>query len=121
MSKVKRFMRGVKFGFVGLAALCVILGIVYNLPSWGGQGIFTMGLLVVPLLLGILSIKPWNGIPRWAAIVSFLSLFLAAMKTSEGFENIMVAAFVGSLLALGLAIIPDQPSEGSSNPAATQT
>jgi hypothetical protein len=46
--------------------------------------------------------------PRWASIVSAVAFLIVAMKTTEEpFDNIMMAAAGGLLLAIVLAIKPD--------------
>lgn len=51
--------------------------------------------------------------PRWAAVVAAMSFLIAAMKTSGGpdggpFQNVMMAAALGLILAVALAIRPEK-------------
>ncbi|MBX3156159.1 MAG: hypothetical protein KF773_09180 [Deltaproteobacteria bacterium] len=103
--------RYLKFAVAGLSLVGVILGFAYKLTSYGGHGIAVLAACIVPAgLTGLFIAKP--PMPRWAAIVSALSLLLAAMKTSgddTDLNNIMMAAFGGMIAAVVLAIKPERP------------
>ncbi len=104
-------MRYVKFVMMALAAIGVVLGLVYNLLSAGGQGIFTLVMCATPLVLGVLSEATKKGFPRWMGGVSLVAMLIAAMKTSAEdsvLNNIMMAAFFGMICALVLLIKPEK-------------
>jgi hypothetical protein len=103
-------MRYVKFAMMGFAALATILSLVYNVFSFGGQGALVFVLCVVPLALGVFGTVVKPTLPRWAAIVSALDFLILGMKTTEGdnWQNVMLAAVAGLLLAVVLAIRPDR-------------
>ena len=105
-------MRYVKFAMMALAGIGVVLGLVYDLLSAGGQGIFTMAMCATPLVLGIVSEVGKRGFPRWMGGVSLVSMLIVGMKTSgddSDLNNIMMAAFFGMILAIVLLIKPEQP------------
>jgi len=103
-------MRYVKFAMIAFAAIATILSLMYKAFSYGGQGILVLVLCVIPLALGLFGTVVKPTLPRWAAIVSAFSFLILAMKTTEGdnWQNVMLAAAVGLILAIVLAIRPDR-------------
>jgi hypothetical protein len=108
-------MRYVKFVMIAFAALATILSLMYKAFSYGGQGVLVFILCVVPLALGAFGTFVRHTMPRWASIVSALSFLVLAMKTTEGddWQNVMLCAAVGLLLAVALAIRPDRAPAAS--------
>ncbi len=104
-------MKIVKLIMMALGLLGAALSIVYKLPSYGMHGMIVLVACLVPVLLGGLSTFVFNGLPRWAAVISALAFVVAAMKTSKGEElqNIMLAAAAGLLVSVILVIRPDRP------------
>ncbi len=55
-----------------------------------------------------------GGMPRWASAVSMVSFWIVGMKTSgnvSDLNNIMMAVFFASFMALALLIAPDRPKK----------
>ena len=126
MTTAKKIMRVIKYVMMALGLIVVVLTLVYNVFQYGGHGIAVFVLSLVPVTLGGISVK-LGGMPRWASAVSTVAFFVVAAKTSgdsTDLQNIMVAAFFGSILSLGLLILPDRPKEsggeemGPPNPGA---
>jgi hypothetical protein len=107
-------MSYVKYAIGAIGIVAAILAIVYGIMSAGGQGIFVLALCLIPAALAAFGTVVVHGMPRWGSIVSALSFALLAMKTREGadFQNIMMMAVLGLLLAVVLAIKPDGSKAG---------
>lgn len=104
----------VKYVMMLLGVVAIVLGLSAHITAAGGQGIFVLVLCVVPVALGGLSIAQKRGMPRWASIVSAVAFLVIAMKTTEApFDNIMMAAAGGLLLAIVLAIKPDRSTKAA--------
>jgi hypothetical protein len=113
MTGFKKVMRGVKYGMLGLAGLSVLLCLLYNVFQYGVHGVIILVACLVPTVLAGLSIK-MGGMPRWASAVSMVSFWIVGMKTSgnvSDLNNIMMAAFFASFMALALLISPDRPKQ----------
>ncbi len=107
-------MRYVKYAMLGLGSIAVLLCLVYNVFQYGGHGTLLFVFCLIPTVLAAISLKLWGGMPRWASAVSMASFLLAAMKSSgdqSDLNNIMMAVFVGMILALVLLIKPDRIKE----------
>ncbi|MCA9691596.1 MAG: hypothetical protein KC636_18470 [Myxococcales bacterium] len=101
-------MKIVKFLMIAFGLLGAILGFSMDILSLEGGAIVVCASLL-PALLGLLGTFVWKGIPRWAAGVSILAFMVVGMKTTEEpFQDIMLAAFAGMLLAIALTIKPDK-------------
>ncbi len=106
-------MKYVKFAMIAVSLLCIGLCLAYNVLSAGGQGVFVLICCALPAALGLFGTFVQKGIPRWAAIVSAVSLLLVGFKTSGGpdggdLENLMLVSFLGMILAVVLSIKPDK-------------
>ncbi len=113
MTGFKKVMRGVKYAMLGLGAISVLLCLIYNVFQYGVHGIVLFVSCLVPTVLAGLSIK-MGGMPRWASAVSMVSFWVAGAKTSgdqSDMNNIMMAVFFASLMALALLIVPDRPKK----------
>ncbi len=113
MTGFKKVMRGVKYGMLGLGAISVLLCLLYNVFQYGVHGVIILVFCLVPTALAGLSIK-MGGMPRWASAVSMVSFWIVGMKTSgnvSDLNNIMMAVFFASFMALALLIAPDRPKK----------
>lgn len=108
-------MKLVKLIMIALGLVGAALSIVYKLPAYGTHGVIVLVACLVPVLLGGLGTFVFDGLPRWAAVISALAFVVAAMKTSKGEElqNIMLAAAAGLLVSLILVLRPDRPRAAS--------
>ena len=98
--------------FVMIAAALLALGLAASQHMWtyGGQGYLVLGLCALPVLLGALAAARGR-CPRWIPIVSALAFLVVAIKTTDApFDNIMMAAALGLVLAAVVAIRPPRPA-----------
>ena len=96
---------------IGIAGiLATILSLKYHLLSAGSQGTIVVVASLVPVALVAFGTFARPTMPRWATIVSAVSVLLVAMKTreGEGIKNIMMAAVLGLVVAIALAIRPER-------------
>jgi hypothetical protein len=103
-------MKYVKFVIGGASILATALGLAYHLLSAGSQGLVVLVAAILPLALALFGTFARATMPRWAAVTSAVSFLLVAMKTREGadLQNIMMAAVLGLLAAITLAIRPEE-------------
>ena len=111
-------MDKIRFAMMGLSAVATILCFVGDAPSVGGQGWFLIALCAVPGIFGGLATAKGAGLTRGQSIGSALCFLLAAMKSQEAFQNVMMAAFFGMIMCVILAVKPettqtDDPSEAT--------
>jgi hypothetical protein len=99
-------MRYVLYVMILAGVLTLVLSITEHVWIYGGQGYFLLGLCVVPVVLGGIAAVQGR-CPRWISGVSAVAFLVAAMKTTEApLDNIMMAAALGLVLAIVLAIRP---------------
>ena len=98
-------MNYLKYAMMMFAALALGLALHLHLASYGAHGAVVLAACALPIALGAITVWTRRGLPRWAAILSAVSFLVAAMKTSHRpFQNVMMAAVGGLLLAIVLAI-----------------
>lgn len=103
-------MHYLKFVIIALGAIASGVAVSAGMLDIGTHGYILLAACVIPLALGALGAAVLKGFPRWAAILSLLSFLVAGMKSSgyEPLAGTMIAAFVGILVSLVLAIKPDR-------------
>ena len=103
--------RYLKYTVIGLSLVGAVLSLAYNVMKFGVHGVAVLvGCLAPAALAGWFTVKP--PMPRWAAVVSAVSLLVVGMKTSgddKDIQNIMVASFFAMIAAIVLAIKPERP------------
>ena len=106
-------MKYLKFVIGGAGILATVLGIANHLLSAGSQGLIVLVAAVLPVALVAFGTVVRATMPRWAAVTSAVSFLLVALKTREGdaLQNIMMAAVLGLLAAIALAIRPERASQ----------
>lgn len=99
-------MRYVIYVMVLAGVLALALSVTEHVWTYGGQGYLLLGLCALPVVLGGIAAAQ-RRCPRWISGVSALAFLVAAMKTTEApLDNIMMAAALGLVLAIVLAIRP---------------
>jgi hypothetical protein len=103
-------MKVVKWLVLAFSALAVILAVSAKLQTLGGQGVFTLVMAALPGALVALSLVLALPFARLFAAVSLVAFLIVGMKTSQAdeFQNIMMAAAGGILIALVLLIKPEK-------------
>ena len=104
-------MRLVTWIVLAFSVLATALGFAAKLTSFGGQGVFTLAMAVLPAALVGVSRVLGRPFGRAFAGISLVAFLIVGMKTSEPAElqNIMMAAAVGVLLSVVLLIKPERP------------
>lgn len=103
-------MKFVKFTIFALAIVGLILSFTANMLSFGADGAIVLAGCALPAALAAYGTVVRRTMPRWAAAVSAISFLLVGFKTvdSEALDNIMMASFVGMLLAIVLTVRPER-------------
>ena len=103
-------MRYVVYLMVIAGILALAISVTEHIWSYGGQGYLLLGLCALPVALG--GIAALQGrCPRWVSVVCAIAFLIAAMKTTEApLDNIMMAAALGLVVAIVLAIRPPRHS-----------
>lgn len=99
-------MKVVLYALIGFSILGAVVGLADGLLDFGGQGIFTLMLVLAPAVMGGVAIVRKATFTRAMAGVSLLTLLITGMKTTEGFESTMMCAAAGIILAIVLLIKP---------------
>ena len=99
----------VKYIMMALSGVATILCISTGILSAGTQGYILLVMCALPLAQGGLSLVQKTGLKRSQSVANLVAFMIAAMKTREGdeFQNIMMAAFFGAILAIVMIIKPE--------------
>jgi len=108
-------MKVVTWIVLSLSLLATGLGLAAKLTSFGGQGMFTLAMAVIPAVLVGVSRVRGRPFGRLFAGLSLVAFLLVGMKTSSSsdLENIMMAAMGGMILALVLLVRPERLARGA--------
>lgn len=110
---MKKVVKGLVFvnGILGTIALGLCL--IFNIFTYGGNGVFTLILCLVPLLLSGLSITGKMAFTRKWAAISMVCWLIVGMKTSGGdkFQGLMVVAFFAMVCSFILLIFPEKDNK----------
>ena len=103
-------MQSLKFIIAALSIAGVGLGLSAGLQSLGNQGLFTLILTAVPLLLAGLALGLGRPFGRWMGAVSLIAFMIVGMKTTdaESLACVMMIAFFGMLAAVVVLIRPER-------------
>ncbi len=109
-------MKVMKWIVLAFSLLAVALALASKLLSLGGQGIFTLVMAALPGCLVAVSLGLGRPFGRLFAGISIVAFLIVCLKTSEGhdYENIMMAAFAGLVVALIVLIKPEKAALQSS-------
>ena len=111
-------MTYVKYALMAFGLIGLILCLVEKLWVVGGQGYFVMALCAIPVGIGGMTIVQKRALDRRLAGTCLAAMGLTAVKTSQGLDNIMMAAAAGALCAIALIVKPEpDPGAGAGNPA----
>jgi hypothetical protein len=105
-------MKIVKFVMGGAGILATALSFGYGVHRAGSHGTVVLVGALIPVALVAFGTLMRSTLPRWGAIVSAIAFLIVAMKTRQGedLKNIMMAAALGLVLAIVLAIRPERDS-----------
>lgn len=103
-------MKVVKWIVLGFSLIVVGMGLAAKLSSFGGQGLFTLVMGLLPALLVGAAIGLGRPFGRLFAGLSLVAFLIVGMKTSssEDLENIMMVAFAGMIASLIPLIRPER-------------
>ncbi len=103
-------MKYAKFAIAGLSLLGIVLGLSAGLQRFGGQGLFTLIMAGVPLVLVAIALGIGTRFGRLFAGLSLAAFLIVGMKTTDAkpLENLMMVAFGGMIAALVVLIRPER-------------
>ena len=102
-------MRIVKYLLIACGLIAAALCLKLNVLQYP-LGLSVLLGCLIPAAFGLLGTFLWQGMPRWAAALSIPSFLWAAIKTTpDAFQDIMLFAFFGFVLAIPLTIFRERP------------